>query len=103
MSPNPPKMELKGVSKTFHARGGQTRALEPCDLSIAKGEFVTVVGPSGCGKSTVLRLAAGLETLQSGRVSIRGEAVGDPGARVHVPPERRHVGLLFWTSHWYRT
>ena len=59
------------------------------------GEVVCLVGPSGCGKSTVLRLAAGLETLQSGRVFMRGEVVGDPAKRIRVPPERRHVGLVF--------
>ena len=48
-TPTPPKMEVRGVSKTFHARGGEIVALERCDLAIAEGEFVTVVGPSGCG------------------------------------------------------
>ena len=82
----PPKMEVRGVSKTFHARGGETVALEPCDLSIAKGEFVTVVGPSGCGKSTLMNILAGLETPTSGHALVDGREVSTPG------PER---GVIF--------
>jgi NitT/TauT family transport system ATP-binding protein len=85
---DPPKMELKGVSKTFHARGGETRALEPCDLSIAKGEFVTVVGQSGCGKSTLMMIAAGLEAPSSGEVLVDGRPAGPAGPRRTVVFQR---------------
>jgi NitT/TauT family transport system ATP-binding protein len=88
MSSHPPKMELKGVSKTFHARGGETRALEPCDLSIAKGEFVTVVGPSGCGKSTLMMIAAGLEAPSSGEILVDGRPAGPAGPRRTVVFQR---------------
>ncbi len=75
--PAAPKMEIRGVSKTFHARGGEVAALEPNATSrSSKGEFVTVVGPSGCGKSTLMMIAAGLEATEQRR---------DPG-RWHSRP-----------------
>ena len=83
-----PKMELRGVSKTFRARGSETVALEPCDLSIAQGEFVTVVGPSGCGKSTLMTIAAGLDAPSSGEVLVDGEPAGRPGPRRSVVFQR---------------
>jgi iron(III) transport system ATP-binding protein len=69
------------------------QAVDDVSLSIAPGELVGLVGPSGCGKTTALRLAAGLEVLQAGRVLIDGQVVAD--GRVHVPPEARSVGLMF--------
>ena len=83
-----PKMEVKGVSKTFHARGGETLALERCDLSIAKGEFVSVVGPSGCGKSTLMMIAAGLEAPSTGEILVDGRPAGPAGPRRTVVFQR---------------
>ena len=87
-APNTPKMEVKGVSKTFHARGGETLALERCDLSIAKGEFVSVVGPSGCGKSTLMMIAAGLEAPSTGEILVDGRPAGPAGPRRTVVFQR---------------
>ena len=82
------KMEIRGVSKTFQARGGETPALEPCDLSIEKGEFVTVVGPSGCGKSTLMMIAAGLEAPSTGEILVDGAPAGPAGPRRTVVFQR---------------
>ena len=85
---NTPKMEVRGVSKTFHARGGEVVALERCDLSIAKGEFVTVVGPSGCGKSTLMMIAAGLDAPSTGEILVDGLPAGPAGPRRTVVFQR---------------
>jgi NitT/TauT family transport system ATP-binding protein len=61
----PPMLEFRGVEKIF--RNGY-HAITPLDLSIAKGEIVSIVGPSGCGKTTVLRMAAGLAEVSSGEL-----------------------------------
>ncbi|WP_366555836.1 ABC transporter ATP-binding protein [Aquibaculum sediminis] len=72
---------------------GNLRAVDDVSLSVDAGELVCLLGPSGCGKTTLLRLAAGLEVLQRGRVLIGDEVMAD-GQR-DVPPEERSVGLVF--------
>jgi molybdate transport system ATP-binding protein len=66
------------------------------DVSLAVTEaVVAVVGPNGAGKTTLLRALAGLVPLQSGRVVFDGRVVEDPANGVRVPPEDRHVGVVF--------
>ena len=62
-------------------------------LGLGPGEVHCLVGPSGCGKTTILRLIAGLEPVQRGRIAIDGEVVAEPGYA--LPPEARRVGLMF--------
>ncbi len=85
----PPVLELRDITHHY----GRLRAVAGLSLSVGPGEVVCLLGPSGCGKSTVLRLAAGLERLQSGRVAIGGRVMAD--AANDVPPEARGVGLVF--------
>ena len=82
-------LDLQDISHQF----GPVRAVAGLSLRVGPGEVVCLLGPSGCGKSTVLRLAAGLERLQSGRVAIGGRLVAGEGT--DVPPEARGVGLVF--------
>ena len=82
-------LEIHALSHRF----GAARAVEDVSLTVAPGEIAALLGPSGCGKSTVLRLAAGLETVQRGRVAIGGEPVAD--AARSAPPEARSIGLMF--------
>lgn len=70
---------IHAIQKSF----GSVDVLQSIDLAIEDGEFMTLVGPSGCGKSTLLRIIAGLETQDSGSISIGGKAVDNrrPSAR----------------------
>ncbi|WP_158855234.1 ABC transporter ATP-binding protein [Halorhabdus sp. CUG00001] len=78
-------VELEDVAVTF----GDVPALSDVTLSVAEGEFFTLVGPSGCGKTTTLRTVAGFETPASGSVRIGGRDV------TGLPPEQRDVGIVF--------
>lgn len=72
---------------------GQIVALRDFNLSVRAGQIVTLLGPSGGGKTTALRLIAGFETPDSGRILINGQLMAGDG--VFVPPENRRVGMVF--------
>ncbi len=74
-----------GISKSF----GPVRAVDGVSLEIGKGEFFSLLGPSGCGKTTLLRMVAGLETPDCGRVLLDGVDITD------LPPNRRRVNTIF--------
>ena len=78
-------VDLDGLVREF----GPTRAVDDVSVSVADGEFFTLVGPSGCGKTTTLRLVAGFEQPDAGDVRFGGESVAG------VPPEDRDVGIVF--------
>jgi NitT/TauT family transport system ATP-binding protein len=66
---------IEDVSKSFGTGRDRTHVLDDISLTIARGEFVSIIGPSGCGKSTILKIVAGLLDADSGRVEIDGERV----------------------------
>ena len=70
-------------------RFGPKAALDGVSLELGEGEVVTVLGPSGCGKTTLLRVIAGLQPLDAGRVLLDGKDLAG------VPPHRRGIGLVF--------
>lgn len=76
-----PEIRIRGVGKAFEDRrsGRHVRALEGVDLSVAPGEFVSIVGPSGCGKSTLLGLIAGFDAPSAGTIEVAGRTVTRPG------------------------
>ncbi|MGY8829171.1 MAG: ATP-binding cassette domain-containing protein, partial [Pseudomonadales bacterium] len=89
-------VELTQVGKHFDTKKGRFQALTDVNLSIAKGEFVTLIGHSGCGKSTVLNLIAGLLEASEGGLICNGREIDGPG------PERGVVfqnhSLLPWMT-----
>ncbi|ARP79781.1 spermidine/putrescine ABC transporter ATP-binding protein [Bordetella genomosp. 8] len=78
-------IELRQVSKRY----GGVQALHPVDLSVRKGEFVTLLGPSGSGKTTLLNLIAGMVPPSTGRIVIDGRDV------TTSPPSKRQLGMVF--------
>jgi sulfonate transport system ATP-binding protein len=71
-------LRISRVTKQFQVNGEPLHVLDALDLSVAPGEFLTIVGASGCGKSTLLRLIAGLDTGFEGDVILDGERVKQP-------------------------
>jgi len=65
------------------------------DLTVPKGQFVSLLGASGCGKTTTLRCLAGIDTPTGGDIWIGGEAVWSLRHKINLPPERRNIGLVF--------
>src|SRR5258708_2053952 len=77
--------ELQKVTKRF----GEVSAVDSVTLSVRQGEFLTLLGPSGCGKTTLLRMLAGFEAPDAGRVLLGGRDVTE------VPPYLRDVTTVF--------
>jgi len=86
----PDMIQIRAARKVFSVSGaGATAALDSIDLSIRDNEFFSLLGPSGCGKTTLLRLLAGLESLTSGEIFIKGRNVAG------LPPQNRPVNTVF--------
>jgi iron(III) transport system ATP-binding protein len=82
------ELVVNGLEKSF----GGVPVLRGLDLVVSAGKLAAVLGPSGCGKTTLLRIVAGFESADRGTVVLDGMRVTGP--EVHVPPERRRVGVV---------
>ncbi|MCM3630154.1 ATP-binding cassette domain-containing protein [Paenibacillus glycanilyticus] len=78
-------LSIEGIRKSF----GSFTALEPIHIEIPRNEFVCLLGPSGCGKTTLLRMIAGLETPDIGRMLVEGRDI------TSLPSAKRNVGFMF--------
>jgi ABC-type Fe3+/spermidine/putrescine transport system ATPase subunit len=81
-----PLLRVDGVAKTY---GESVRALRGVSVDLSAGEILCLLGPSGCGKTTLLRVIAGLEIPDSGRIVFDGRDMS------HVPPHEREFGMMF--------
>ncbi|CAM4373717.1 ABC transporter ATP-binding protein [Paenibacillus alkaliterrae] len=91
-------LEIENMSKVYSTKKGDFQVLQNINLSIERGEFVSLIGHSGCGKSTILNIVAGLEKATTGQVILDGAPVTGPG------PDRgvvfQNYSLLPWFSVW---
>ncbi len=81
----PPLLRIDRVEKSF----GRTRAVDGISLDIRENEFFALLGPSGCGKTTLLRMLAGFESPDAGRILLSGNDISP------LPPEKRPLNLMF--------
>src|ERR671914_181900 len=92
----PAYLKLDHIDKTFTRGNATTEVLKDISLTIAKGEYVSIIGHSGCGKSTLLNIVAGLTPASAGGAVLEGREVSDPG------PDRAVVfqnhSLLPWLT-----
>lgn len=87
-----PEIELRGLSKAYVP---DEYAVADLDLTIPDRSFVCLLGPSGCGKTTTLRMIAGLEEPNAGRIEVGGRVLDEAPGQVFVPPEARNLGFMF--------
>ena len=87
-------LQLDGLSVRY-ARSRDGAAVHRVSLSMPAGGIGVLIGPSGWGKTSLLRAVAGLEPAAEGRVAIAGQVLSDAAAHLHVPAERRSIGMVF--------
>lgn len=85
------ELTIENLNKHF----GSVRAVDDVNLTVADGEFVTLLGPSGCGKSTTLGAIAGLDQPTGGRITVGKTTYFDGQRGIFLPPEARNCGLVF--------
>src|SRR5258705_10635013 len=78
-------LELENLHRDF----GTVKALNGINISLGEGEFLSLLGPSGCGKTTALRLVAGFDQPNQGRIVVDGKDV------TGIPPNKRDMGMVF--------
>lgn len=89
-------VEISGLAKKFSRRGSAetSLAVDNVSFTVPRNDFFTLLGPSGCGKTTTLRCLAGLESADSGEISMNGQSVFSAAARRDVSPEDRPIAMV---------
>jgi NitT/TauT family transport system ATP-binding protein len=97
-APRPPAVTLEGVGKRFGAGATAVDALTGIELTVAAGEFVSLIGPSGCGKSTLLRIIANLIDPTEGSVRVNGKPARQARLDQDYGIAFQQAGLLEWRT-----
>ena len=92
-------IQLENVSKTYQTDKVETLALKGIDLSVKKGEFVSIMGPSGCGKSTLLNLIGLLDKPSHGKIKIEGSELISWRDKDVAKLRNRSIGFIFQSFH----
>lgn len=91
-------VEISGVDKVFETRSGQVQALDTIELTVAAGEFVSLIGPSGCGKSTLMRIIADLDEPTGGTLAVFGKSARQARLDQEYGIAFQQAGLLPWRT-----
>lgn len=92
-------IKLEGVEKVYRTKEIETTALENVNLTIDKGEFVSIMGPSGCGKSTLLNIIGLLDTPTKGTVEVLGESTARFSDKKFSSFRNHNIGFVFQSFH----
>ena len=88
-------LRISGIKKSFGSGENRTEVLRGIDFEVAKGEFCVLLGPSGACKSTLLNIIGGIDSPDSGYISIDGEKTGDMDEKTLTRYRRKHLGYVF--------
>ena len=88
-------LEIQQIKKHFGEGESRVDVLRGIDISIEKGEICVLLGPSGSGKSTLLNIIGGIETPDSGKITIHGETLGEMNEKNLTLYRRKHLGYIF--------
>ncbi len=88
-------LEISNIKKSFGEGESKTQVLKGINLEIEKGEFAVLLGPSGSGKSTLLNIIGGIDSADSGYISINGEKTADMNEKALTLYRRKHLGYIF--------
>ena len=92
-------IELKGINKIYRTDEIETQALENVNLTVEKGEFLSIMGPSGCGKSTLLNIMGLLDSPTSGTIIINGTTTEGMGDKELAAFRNKTLGFVFQSFH----
>ena len=88
-------LEIVDLKKSFGSGETRQEVLRGMDFTVAKGEFCVLLGPSGSGKSTLLNIIGGIDSADSGYISINGDKLEDLGEKRLTQYRRKHLGYVF--------